>query len=246
MFHSTTQTLFIGRNLQYLPQCSSTNSLLLEQCRVNTVPPGTVLITSHQTAGRGRQGNSWHAKKGLNLTFSIALHPLLALEKQFNLSLLTSLAIVDYLKIREVTAKIKWPNDILIDRRKCGGILIENMVEGMRIKTSVVGIGLNINEPMAAPAVSVGQAVGKYLVLQEELEKLLLCFEKRFLQMEAESELKAAYQSCLFGMNEKRKFQLAGKTIFAEVCGVEESGKLLLKMNEKVFSVGLNEVKWEI
>lgn len=244
MFNAVSQTLFIGRNLLYLPQCTSTNSLLLEECKANSVPHGKVLITSYQTEGRGQQGNTWYSEKSLNLTFSIALHLQLAIEKQFFLSIVTSLAIVDYLKMWTVKAKIKWPNDTLIDEKKCGGTLIENIVEGRRIKTSVVGMGINVNQPQPSPAVSIGQVTGKVHNLQEELERLLLCFEKRLLQIENERVLKAEYEDYLFGMNKKRNFQMNDRTMVAEVRGVEESGKLLLFSGSEIFSVGMKELKW--
>lgn len=244
MFNALSQTVFIGRNLLYLPQCTSTNSLLLEECRANSVPHGKVLITSYQTEGRGQQGNRWYSGKSLNLTFSIALHLQLAVEKQFFLSVVTSLAIVDYLKIGAVKAEIKWPNDTLIDGKKCGGTLIENIVEGMCIKTSVVGIGINVNQPQLSPAVSIGQVTGRVHDLQEELERLLLCFEKRLLQIENERALKEEYEEYLFGMNKERNFQMNDRTIAAEVRGVEESGKLLLSSGNEIFSVGMKELKW--
>jgi len=243
LFNALSQTLFVGRDLLHLPQCASTNSLLLEECRAKGVPYGKVLITSHQTAGRGQQG-TWHSEKGLNLTFSVALHPHLAAGKQFFLSIIASLAIIDYLKILKVEAAIKWPNDILINERKCCGILIENILEGTCVKTSVAGIGLNVNQRQTPPAISVGQVTGRRHDLQEELERALICFEKRLLQIEKEKELKAAYESHLLGMKEERRFLMNDKTIVAEVRGVEESGRLLLSCDDKIFSVGMKELKW--
>jgi len=75
---------------------------------------GTVVITSHQTAGRGQRGNTWETAAGLNLTFSTLLKPaFLSLKSQFYLTMITSLAVVDFLKGQSIEGlKIKWPNDI--------------------------------------------------------------------------------------------------------------------------------------
>lgn len=129
----------------YIHSCSSTNSELLRQPELRN---GLTVWCHTQTAGRGQRGNSWESEPGKNLTFSTLLMPeALPAARQFELSMLVSLAITDTLASTGVEAAIKWPNDIYAggDRKLCG-ILIENSLAGTRLERAVVGVGLNVNQ----------------------------------------------------------------------------------------------------
>jgi len=107
----------------------------------------SVLSASEQTAGRGQRGNTWTSRPGENLTFSIVLKsPVLMAEDHFALNEIAALSVTDFLSIYGIKAEIKWPNDIYVDGRKICGILIENSFRGKSISTSIIGIGLNINQ----------------------------------------------------------------------------------------------------
>ena len=108
----------------------------------------SVLTALSQTAGRGQRGNSWLSAPGENLTFSIVLkhEPKVKAYDQFVISEIVSLSVVDFLSSYGISARIKWPNDIYVGDRKICGILIEHSVTGDSLSSSVVGIGLNINQ----------------------------------------------------------------------------------------------------
>ena len=108
----------------------------------------SVLTALSQTAGRGQRGNSWLSAPGENLTFSIVLkhEPKVKAYDQFVISEIVSLSVVDFLSSYGISARIKWPNDIYVGDRKISGILIEHSVTGDSLSSSVVGIGLNINQ----------------------------------------------------------------------------------------------------
>lgn len=119
----------------------------------------SVLSALEQTAGRGQRGNSWTSAPGENLMFSIVLkyscdpiapgHGLLKplhARDQFVLNEIASLSVVDFLSRHGISAMIKWPNDIYVDEKKICGILIENSFRGKSISSSIIGIGLNINQ----------------------------------------------------------------------------------------------------
>ena len=122
----------MGQKLIYVPECHSTNSLLNELNDHQELPEGTVLVTDHQTAGRGQRGNVWEAAQGMNLTFSILLRPkFLEAKDQFRLNMAVSLAIANSLQsCLSQGIKLKWPNDILVDGKKIGGVLIESQLQG--------------------------------------------------------------------------------------------------------------------
>lgn len=113
----------------------------------------SVLSALEQTAGRGQRGNQWHSTAGDNLLFSIVLKfsdkeslPSLQAKRHFILNEIASLSVVKFLSSHGIRAEIKWPNDIYVDDRKICGILIENSVRGSHLNSSIIGIGLNINQ----------------------------------------------------------------------------------------------------
>ena len=105
------------------------------------------VTAEEQTAGKGQAENSWHSEKGKNLLFSMVLYPeFLEVSKQFFLSKIISIALVNVLNKIQKGFKIKWPNDIYYKDKKIAGILIENLLSADKINRSIVGIGININQ----------------------------------------------------------------------------------------------------
>ena len=107
----------------------------------------SVLSALEQTDGRGQRGNTWTSNAGENLMFSIVLKsPFLMAEDHFALNEIAALSVADFLSTYGIKAEIKWPNDIYVGEKKICGILIENSFRGKTISTSIIGIGLNINQ----------------------------------------------------------------------------------------------------
>jgi len=181
------KTLFAGKNLVYVPQCHSTNTLAAALGEKIGTPEGTVVITDHQTAGRGQRGKTWEAEPGKNLTFSLILKPyFLAAKDQFQLNEAISVGIARYIASRVVhNVAIKWPNDILVQDKKVCGILIENHLHSESIGCSIVGIGLNINQQSFAEtnAESIGMITGLDYHLRDEFEALLHALEACYLEL---------------------------------------------------------------
>jgi BirA family biotin operon repressor/biotin-[acetyl-CoA-carboxylase] ligase len=126
-----------GKPYLYEPVCESTQSVLLG----SGLPEGAVAATDHQTAGRGRMGRQWHAPAGTAVLFSLLLRPP-AERHPPELSLVAAVGVSAAIDGETgLTAQVKWPNDVMLDRRKVAGILAE-LSEG----TVVVGIGVNVNQ----------------------------------------------------------------------------------------------------
>ena len=108
-----------------------------------------VVVTDFQTSGKGQGRNVWESEAGKNLLFSIALDMSYhKAENQFVLTQMVSVAMINVLKnyLPEEHLYIKWPNDIYFKNKKIAGILIKNEIKGMMLGTSIIGIGLNVNQ----------------------------------------------------------------------------------------------------
>ncbi len=125
-----------GRPLRYVEEAESTQALLDA-----ADPEGAVAVADHQTAGRGRLGRRWEAPPGTAITASVLLRPAAGAPIQ-QLSLVAGLAVAETVEeALQLSAQIKWPNDVMVDRRKVAGILAE-----ARDGVVVLGIGLNVNQ----------------------------------------------------------------------------------------------------
>jgi len=138
-------TTILGREFNYHPQTNSTNEDAW-QCFIDGTPDGTLILTDNQTNGKGRRQKKWFSTPAKSLTFSFVLHSKLELEKMGLLPLLTGISIVKGIEsATAIQTGLKWPNDIMLNEKKMGGILIESkqIQNGLGV---VVGVGLNINE----------------------------------------------------------------------------------------------------
>jgi BirA family transcriptional regulator, biotin operon repressor / biotin---[acetyl-CoA-carboxylase] ligase len=127
----------IGEPRLYEPECESTQLLLLD----SGLPEGAIAVTDHQTAGRGRLGRAWVEAPGTAVLCSVLLRPP-AERSAAELSLVGGMAAADAVEnALGLAAQIKWPNDVMVNRRKVAGVLAE-----LRAGTVVLGIGLNVNQ----------------------------------------------------------------------------------------------------
>jgi BirA family biotin operon repressor/biotin-[acetyl-CoA-carboxylase] ligase len=127
----------IGEPRLFAPECESTQQLLLGA----DLPEGAVAVTDHQTAGRGRLGRTWVEAPGTSVLCSVLLRPP-AERRAAELSLVAAVAAAEAVESATgLSAQIKWPNDVMLNRRKVAGILAE-----MRESVVVVGIGINLNQ----------------------------------------------------------------------------------------------------
>lgn len=150
-----------GFTVEVVPSIDSTNTELMRRARSGAMEP-VLLVAETQTAGRGRLGKSWHSKPGQSLTFSLALP--LKPASWSGLSLVVGLSVADSLG---GNLQLKWPNDLWLEGRKLGGILVETAVpaaspsagHGQDERVVVIGIGINIARPPieAMPASPAGQ-----------------------------------------------------------------------------------------
>ena len=245
--------LFVGQNLLTLKEVDSTNNFL-KNLLTNSkpLPEGTVIMAEDQYAGRGQQQNKWLSQPGKNLTFSILLKPtFINAVNQFDLTRAISLGVYDTLRtLLDDGLKIKWPNDIYYKDRKLGGMLIENMVQGERINSSVVGIGLNINQDDfpdgVGNATSVKQILHKDYDLRLLLSEICSRIEGYYLHLKAGriDFIRSSYLTRLYWLNQPRQFKADGEAFEGIIEGVADNGLLQIKRDGLTVTYNLKEIEF--
>ena len=227
------KTLFVGKNLIFLPSCHSTNDIAAEIIQKSEFIDGSVIITEHQTAGKGQRGNKWESMPGENLLLSIILKTdFLKIQNQFDLSICTAVSVFEAIQsFGYENIKIKWPNDIYILDKKAGGILIENSIIGNKLSHSIIGIGINIAQKNFenSRATSLVLADKKIKITVSLLaEKICEFFELNFecLKNNDSAIILQKYLNNLFGMNVLRKFRVKGMIFEGKITGINAFGLL--------------------
>lgn len=230
----------------------STNSYLRQLLSEEKLEEGTIVITNHQTAGRGQRGNTWESEKGKNLTFSMVLHPsFIPIHEQFILSQIVSLAIKTVLDEYKMGITIKWPNDIYWQEKKICGILIENALSEDRIENCIIGIGLNINQKQfnsdAPNPISLTHITKK----NQELEPILIAIQNHILSYYQKIKegnrisIIEEYKQSLFRKEGFHLYSDGERTFEAQIIDIELSGHLILRTKDKKdLKFAFKEVKY--
>jgi BirA family biotin operon repressor/biotin-[acetyl-CoA-carboxylase] ligase len=243
-------TLFVGKNLVFVPECHSTNTIAMELGQHNSAIEGTLVITDRQVTGRGQRGSSWISEPGKNLTLSLIFKPtFLKPDQQFWLTRVIALGIADYVRSKvKGSVKVKWPNDVLVEGNKVCGILIENSISGSTLQFSVVGIGLNINQLTfyKLKATSLKLETGFDYSLQDELHALLQVIEIRYLQLREGKRdlLEGDYLKSLYRMGESQSFNTSTGSIQGIIVGVDLLGRLLVQTDKAIQAYDLKEIRF--
>jgi len=225
----------LGKPILKLTSVDSTNNYATALLSNDTTGEGTVILADVQTQGRGHGGNKWFSDAGKNLLCSIILKPdFLVAERQFFLSMCVSNAIHDLILPIARPVFIKWPNDILLIGKKVAGILIENTIIGNHMNTSVIGIGLNVNQEYFPcdlhDPISLSIATGKKYDLNNILSGLIksLSFHIEKLYLEQYAEIKTIYLNNLWSLNEWAFYTDTSGIFEGRIADVADSGELMM------------------
>ena len=252
MYNSIYDTLIIGKKVIYLPSCHSTNDIAAELVRSGVTMEGAVVITDDQTKGRGQRGTTWLSQPRSNLTMSVILTPtFLSIQDQFLISQAMALGISSYLSNYSDEVKIKWPNDIYIGHKKICGTLIENSIQGSRLASAVVGMGININQTdFSNPrATSLAKESGKEFLLTDEFYQLIQHLDAWYFKLKStrnNQEIRQAYLEKLLGYNELCLFRYQNEILSGTVTGITDIGKLCVRFENQPAAkeLDLKEVEW--
>ncbi len=240
-------TDFIGRNLEYYSRLASTNDEAWELISEN-VPNGSLIIADNQFKGRGRFGKKWISAPSMGLTFSLILYDLKNLHR---LPLIIGVSVCEALKGFNFKLKLKWPNDIILNDKKIGGILCESKNIN-NVKTIVVGIGMNINEKaddfpdnLRKRAISLSMVSNKTFQRERVLAKILNQFEKNLdLLGEKNLELFKKWESFCNHIDKEVTFHNNNVNVVGKFLKISDKGSAIIEVNnkEKTFSSGIVEI----
>ena len=176
---------WMGIPWNWTEEMDSTNEWAKRDAK-NGAPSGAVYIADSQTQGKGRIGRRWETPKGSSLALSLLLRPDFEAEHAPMLTLIMGMAACMAIeKITGLTAEIKWPNDVVINKKKTTGILTEMGMSEGKISYVVVGIGINLNmesfpEDIAKTATSLRIEAGKEFRRFELIAAIMEHFEKAY------------------------------------------------------------------
>ncbi len=239
-------------NIIKLDAVDSTNDFLKELSRSQITENFTTVTTKNQTKGKGQMGSTWNSEASKNLIMSVLIKEVLKdISEIFDLNVATALSVIqvlDQYNIPKLT--IKWPNDIMSDNKKIGGILIENSFKSDNKIESVVGIGLNVNQksfdnlPKASSMIVVTQ---KEYDVETILERIIFQLKKNcgvILSNQSE-KLWYDYHKYLFKINSPMPFIDSNKIQFMGIIqGVTNEGKLqVILEDDAVKTFGIKEIQ---
>ncbi len=244
--------MIIGSKRIFVEKLTSTNSYAAQLLTSKDLQEGTIVQAGFQTTGKGQIGSKWESEKGKNLIFSIILYPSMILpSEEFLISMTISLGIRDFLNRFTDKCKIKWPNDIYINNDKIAGILIEHSLMSNKIKSTIAGIGLNLNQfsflSDAQNPVSLKMITGLEHDLNLSLEELLSDLDKRYAQLiKGEySKIRNEYKLQLYRFNEWSNYSDSGGQFWGRIISVTREGRLQIENREgEVYEYSFKEVEF--
>jgi len=225
----------IGTPIIAFDTIESTNKMAAELLSLSKVQHGAVILAREQTAGRGQRGRTWTSQPGLDLTASVVLRPrALRAEDQFILGKMAALAVAEVTRrLVPANVRIKWPNDVLVERKKIAGILIKNDIVGELVQSSVLGIGINANSssfPEELTATSVLLETGSMVDLNELLAQLCTALDHRWTAWESgDNGLATEYSDQLWARGRWADMLLDDHPVVARPLDVDAHGRLIVE-----------------
>lgn len=201
-------------------------------------PEGTVAWADYQTAGKGRRGRSWESPAGNNLYFSILLRPDIKPEKAPMLTLVMAYSVAKAIENAEkMQVQIKWPNDLILSKKKICGILTEMSLVGNQIDYVVIGVGINVNrrefpqelqEKATSLCIEKGEAVDCERLLGQILREFAEQYDQ-FLEIQDLLFLQEEYEQMLVNKNQEVLVLEPGNEYQGLALGINREGELLVK-----------------
>ena len=243
-------TKWAGKTVHFAKETDSTNSWIKRLAKEGA-EHGTLAVAEFQSAGRGRFDRKWEAPEGSSIMMTLLLRPEFSPQYASMLTLVMGLAVAQAVEELGFEVSIKWPNDVVISRKKICGILTEMGKNGVKINYVLIGVGINVNlkefpEEMQDKATSLilesGQEYDRNQVISLVMKYFEVNYEK-FVQTCDFTHLLEDYHKILANLNQPVRV-LDGSRSFEGICrGLDEKGELLVeKQDKEIAKVSAGEV----
>ena len=245
LIQTNLRTKIIGKEIEYYQRLESTNEEASELIENGEATHGMIIITDHQFKGKGRSGNSWFMSPSKGIAMSLILLESLSFKIARLIPLVAGIAMAKTLNNRGFSPKLKWPNDILLDKIKVGGILCESKISGQSVNSMVIGMGLNVNETKldfpedlnestTSLSIESGHAHQRELIVAIFITYFERCFE--ILQNSPE-EIISEWTSFCGHLNQNVSFRSKGILQSGLFKGIDNFGqaRIMIDGNERMF-----------
>ena len=212
-----------------------------ERLAVEGAPHGTLVIAEEQTAGRGRFGRQWFSERAAGIYFTLVLRPALSPAAAPIQTLLAGVALAETIReICQLPTDLRWPNDVLIQGKKCAGILVEMTAEPERIERVLLGIGVNVNQQqmpanLAAEATSLRLETGRNFSRLEILAAVLKRLEQYYLKLLEQGPagiVRRFSEISSFARGKRVRVTDGSRVLMGETAGLSPEGILLLRRDD--------------
>ncbi len=237
---SIVKTKWAGRQVIYYDETDSTN-IQARLAGEKQAEHGTLVVADRQTAGKGRRGRSWDSPKGMCIYMTLLQRPFIAPAKAPMLTLVMALSAAEALiEQTGLPVQIKWPNDLVLNKKKICGILTEMSTEIQDINYVVTGVGINVNqeefpEKIKKSATSLFLESGRHFKRSGLIASVMERYEKNyeiFMKTENLSELQNRYNKLLVNINRDVCVLEPQGEYSAHSSGINEQGELIVVTSE--------------
>lgn len=239
-------------NFHVIQQVDSTNKYAMEKVSEGMAKHLDAWFAIEQTEGKGQRGKTWVSNPGENITFSVVIRPQQCFQNKLHIfNALITLVCRDFIsRILKLDVQIKWPNDLFINDRKSGGILIENRFVGNHWKWAIVGIGINVNQTDFPGNLFAATSLKKIANKDFEPIQLAKMLHKDLIEaIESTNQINdlfiwESYNKHLFKKGQACKFKINGSETKAIVSFVNHQGLMVLEQNGKEIMCHSGEIEW--
>ena len=238
LIQANLKTRILGQQIEYYTRLESTNSEAWEIIDEGA-KPGSLVVTDNQLSGKGRANRKWTAAPDKSLTFSLLLFPDLDPNLSGWFPIISGLSVQKALLNFDTDVRLKWPNDLILDAKKVGGIRCESKVKGNKLKQVVIGIGLNVNETMddfdgslQSTATSLHMSSDKFYQRERVLAEILNALEPLFEGLPNNRDMiRTEWESACGHMNESVQFHHGDEIVEGIFKSLGEAGSAVLEID---------------
>lgn len=241
---SRLETRWAGREVHFLDEVDSTNTHA-KRLAEEGAPSGTLVVTDAQTRGKGRRGRTWESPKSSAIYMTLLMRPEIRPDRASMLTLVMGLSVVQAIKnVLNLETSIKWPNDVVLDKKKLVGILTEMNAQIDYIEYLVIGVGINANiqefpEGIQDKATSLQKVLGHPVNRAELIAETMKVFEENYAVFEKTQDLSGlveAYQAVSANYQQPVRVLEPGNEYAGIARGINEQGELLVEREDGTVS----------